>query len=256
MCLIAIAYKLHPDYPLLVAANRDEYYQRPTAAAEFWKEAPTLLAGRDLQAGGTWMGVTHGGRFAAITNHRNPSTTPAQPRSRGLLTLDFLLGEMSPAAYMEALAENAAAYAGFNLLVGTIESLYYYSNIEQQIRKLEPGIYSLSNALLDTPWPKQEMARKRMQRVLEQAVDHPQLQAVVANREVAADEQLPNTGVGKELERLLSAQFIVSEAYGTRATTSLWLDASGGFSWQESNYLQGGVFDASQDRLFSPGARE
>jgi uncharacterized protein with NRDE domain len=170
--------------------------------------------------------------------------------------VDFLLGEMSPAGYMESLAENAAAYAGFNLLVGTIESLYYYSNIAQQIRRLEPGIYSLSNALLNTPWPKQEMARIRMQGVLEQAVDHRQLQAVVANREVAADEQLPNTGVGKELERLLSAQFIVSEAYGTRATTSLWLDASGGFSWQESNYLQGGVFDASRDRLFSPYARE
>ncbi len=256
MCLIAIAYKSHPDYPLLVAANRDEYYQRPTAAAEFWKEAPTLLAGRDLQAGGTWMGITHGGRFAAITNHRNPPTTPAQPRSRGLLTLDFLLGDMSPAGYMEALAENAAAYAGFNLLAGTVENLYYYSNIEQQVRRLEPGIYSLSNALLDTPWPKQEMARSRMQSVVTQVVDHPQLQAVVANRKPAADEQLPNTGVGRDLERLLSAQFIVSEAYGTRATTSLWLDAGGGFSWQESNYLQGGVFDASQNRFFSPGARE
>jgi uncharacterized protein with NRDE domain len=256
MCLIAIAYKSHADYPLLVAANRDEYYQRPTAAAEFWEEAPTLLAGRDLQGGGTWMGVTHGGRFAAITNHRNPPTTPAKPRSRGLLTLDFLLGDMSPAQYMEELAENAAAYAGFNLLVGSVESLYYYSNIERQVRSLEPGIYSLSNALLDTPWPKQEMARSRMQSVVEQDVDHPQLQAVVADRQVAADEQLPNTGVGRELERLLSAQFIVSEAYGTRATTSLWLDASGGFSWQESNYRQGGIFDASADRRFSPGARE
>lgn len=256
MCLIAIAYKTHPDYPLLVAANRDEFYERPTAAAEFWEEAPTLLAGRDLQGGGTWMGVTHGGRFAAITNHRNPPTTPAQPRSRGLLTLDFLLGDMDPAVYMEALAENAADYAGFNLLVGTVENLYYYSNIERQVRRLKPGIHSLSNALLDTPWPKQELARKRMQSLLTQAVDHPQLQAVVADRTVVADEQLPQSGVGRELERILSAQFIVSEAYGTRATTSLWLDANGGFSWQESNYRRGGLFDASQDYLFNPCARE
>ena len=256
MCLIAIAYKVHPDYPLLVAANRDEYYERPTAVAEFWEEAPALLAGRDLQAGGTWMGVTREGRFAAITNHRNPPTTPAEPRSRGLLTLDFLLGDMSPVGYMEALADNAAAYAGFNLLVGTIESLFYYSNIEQQVRPLEPGIYSLSNALLDTSWPKQEMARSRMQGVIEQTVDHPQLQAVVADRSEVADEQLPNTGVGKELERLLSAQFIVSDAYGTRATTSLWLDRSGGFSWRESNYRQGGFFDAVQDHFFSPDGRE
>jgi uncharacterized protein with NRDE domain len=256
MCLIAIAYKTHPDYPLLVAANRDEYYERPSAAAEFWKEAPTLLAGRDLRGGGTWMGVTHGGRFAAITNHRNPPTTPAQPRSRGLLTLDFLLGDMSPAEYMQALADNAADYAGFNLLVGTIENLYFYSNIEQQVRRLKPGIYSLSNALLDTPWPKQELARSRMQSVVEEAVDHTRLQAVVADRSIFADEQLPNTGIGRELERLLSAQFIVSEAYGTRATTSLWLDTSGGFSWQESSYRQGGIFDASLDRFFNPGVRE
>jgi uncharacterized protein with NRDE domain len=256
MCLIAIAYKAHPDYPLLIAANRDEYYERPTAAAEFWKEAPTLLAGRDLRAGGTWMGVTREGRFAAITNHRNPPTTPAKPRSRGLLTVDFLRGDMSPPDYMDALADSAAAYAGFNLLVGTIDCLYYYSNIEQQVRRLGPGIYSVSNALLDSPWPKQEMARSRMQGLLKQAVDHPQLQAVVADRKVAADEQLPDTGVGKELERLLSAQFIVSEAYGTRATTSLWLNSGGGFSWQESNYRQGGIFDASQDRIFNPDGHE
>ena len=137
-----------------------------------------------------------------------------------------------------------------------VENLYYYSNIERRVRRLKPGIHSLSNALLDTPWPKQELARKRMQSLLTQAVEHPQLQAVVADRKVVADEQLPHTGVGRELERSLSAQFIVSEAYGTRATTSLWLDANGGFSWRESNYRRGGIFDASQDYLFNPCARE
>jgi uncharacterized protein with NRDE domain len=256
MCLIAFAYKTHPQYPLLVAANRDEFYERPTAAAAFWQEAPGLLAGRDLQAGGTWMGVTRQGRFSAITNHRNPPTTPAQPRSRGLLTLDFLLGEMNPGDYMQELAQTSAQYAGFNLLAGTADDLYYYSNVEQQVRALEPGIYSLSNALLNTPWPKQEMARSRMQGMLGDKVDHPQLQEVVSDRSAAIDEELPETGVGEELERLLSAQFIVSEAYGTRATTSLWVDCSGRFSLQESSYRQGGVFDSNQNWNISPAGRE
>ena len=124
MCLITFAYRAHADYPLLVAANRDEYYARPTAGLRFWEDLPDVAAGRDLQAGGTWLGITRSGRFAAITNHRNPPTTPASPRSRGMLTLDFLAGEAGPEGFLEKLAPRAGEYAGFNLLLGDDETLW------------------------------------------------------------------------------------------------------------------------------------
>jgi len=253
MCLISIAYQSHPDYPLLVAANRDEYHRRPTAGAQFWDDHPQLLAGKDLQAGGTWIGITRTGRFAAITNHRNPPSTRAQPRSRGFLTLDFLLGGMSAAHYLESVAARAGEYAGFNLIVGESGQLWYFSNIEQRVQQLGSGIYSLSNALLDSAWPKQVLASSEMRKHSQGKIDHPGLQAVVSSRVQVAEHQLPNTGIDLEFEKLLSAPFIVSPEYGTRATTSLWLDSSGHGDWLESS------FDAAGDKVlerrwqFNPG---
>lgn len=256
MCLIAIAYRIHPDYPLLVAANRDEFYHRPTAPAHFWEDAPGLLAGRDLQAGGTWMGITRAGRFAAITNHRNPPGVPEEPRSRGLLTLDYLRGEMSPASYLHTVAAEARSYAGFNLLIADREQLYYFSNVEQQVRELPAGIYSLSNALLDSSWPKQQLARAALQGLLSTAVDHAKLHAVVGDHLPAEDHLLPSTGIDRAMERLLSAQFIASESYGTRATTTCWLDSQGGIDWCESSYLPQGVFEARRQLRFNRDGRE
>ncbi len=251
MCLITFAYKAHPNYPLLVAANRDESYDRPTAAAGIWPGSPGLLAGKDLQAGGTWLGVTRQGRFAAITNHRNPPATPAEPASRGLLTLDFLQGDMSASDYVKDLSVQGGRYAGFNLIVADQQGMYYYSNVQQRARELAPGVYALSNALLDTDWPKAELARAKLKHLL--GIDHPefgQLRQTVASRELAADHELPDTGVGIEFERLLSAQFIVSESYGTRATTSLSIDLAGNIRFREDRYLPGGITEGCNEFEF------
>ena len=256
MCLISLAYQSHPDYPLLVAANRDEYYHRPTATAQFWEDAPQLLAGRDLQAGGTWMGITRSGRFAAITNHRNPPTTPDSPRSRGMLTLDFLLGDMSPVSYLESLLPEAGRYAGFNLLLADHCGLFYFSNTELEPKVLPAGVYSLSNGLLHSRWPKQEIARQKLQSLLTQSIDHRRLQATVSSREPAADEFLPDTGVGLEMERALSPQFITTTQYGTRATTSLWVAATGEVELCEQNYLVDGLSADCATWRFSLDGRE
>jgi uncharacterized protein with NRDE domain len=256
MCLISFAYKSHADYSLVVAANRDEYYQRPTAPATFWEDAPQLLAGKDLLAGGTWMGITRGGRFAAITNHRNPPTTPDQPRSRGLLTLDFLLGELSAAAYMEELAVTAGQYAGFNLLLADSEALFYLSNVEGGPERLEPGVYGLSNGSLYSGWPKQELARRRLGELLGNHIDHEALHETVTDREIAADNDLPDTGIGLEMERLLSPQFIRTPEYGTRATTSLWISASGAAALCEKSFRAGGEPDGRVSLEFNLDGRE
>ncbi len=253
MCLITFAHRWHRDYPLLVAANRDEYYARPAAGIHFWEEAPQLAAGRDLQAGGTWMGLTRGGRFAAITNHRNPPSTPDSPRSRGMLTLDFLAGSSSPGDYLGELAARAGEYAGFNLVIGDREQLWYFSNIENRARALAPGIYSLSNGLLDSGWPKQRRAEARLAQLQDAAVDHRQLEHTVSDRELAPDEQLPDTGVGLDLERALSSQFIVMPEYGTRATTTLSVHDSGQVEMVEREFGEGGSARESRSLSFLLG---
>ena len=240
MCLIIFAHQVHPDYPLLVAANRDEYYDRPTEAAGFWHEVPGLLAGRDRQAGGTWLGLTRNGRFAAITNHRNPPTTPLRPRSRGLLTRDYLSGDMHASDYLQSLQQSAEHYAGFNLLLGCPDTMYYYSNINGEALKLKPGIYGLSNALLDTPWPKVLLGTDKLRALMNTSPDHKDLQALVASRKCAVDTELPETGISVEMERLLSAQFIRSGSYGTRATTSIWRHRGGTSGFAESTWLATG----------------
>lgn len=241
MCLITFAHRAHSEFPLLVAANRDEYYDRPTAGIHFWDERPELAAGRDLAAGGTWMGITRSGRFAAITNHRNPPSTPAAPRSRGLLTLDFLAGSEEPGDYLAGLAAQGGQYAGFNLVVGQGEDLWYFSNIEGKPRRLASGVYSLSNGLLDSGWPKQRSAERRLAELLGRDIDHGLLEQTVNDRAPSEDAHLPDTGIGLELERALSSQFIVMPRYGTRATTTLAIHESGGVEMIEREYREGGL---------------
>jgi uncharacterized protein with NRDE domain len=262
MCLIIIAHRQHPGYPLLVAANRDEYHQRPTQAAQIWSGSDDLLAGKDLSAGGTWLGVTRAGRFAAITNHRNPPTTPGNPRSRGLLTLDYLRGSMGPGSYLQDLAREGAAYAGFNLLLGDGEELHYYSNIAGAPRQLAPGIYGVSNALLNTPWPKLNKGCRQLEKLLCSAEihdpeqGHARLADVVSDRTQEPDHALPDTGVDTELERLLSAQFICSEEYGTRATTTVLMQENGEITFSERSFLAGGIANGSCFFELNPGAGE
>ena len=234
MCLIAVAWKAHPAFRLVVAANRDEAYARPAAPAHWWMDAPELLAGRDLREGGTWMGVTRAGRFAAVTNFRDPgfAQLPHAP-SRGALVADFLRGGADAEAYARDLSARAAAYNGFNLLVGDAGGLFYLSNRAEGVRRLEPGVYGLSNHLLDTPWPKTVRARQAMADALAAADGSAAdgwesgLWEMLGTRVVAADDELPDTGVGREFERMLSPPFIRGDAYGTRASTVLTIATDG-----------------------------
>lgn len=235
MCLILFAYRVHPEYPLIVAANRDEYLDRPTEPAHFWKNPPDLLAGRDRVKGGTWMGITRGGQFAALTNYRNPSASLKNKKSRGLLVRDYLTGKLPPRKYLEELADHRASFPGFNLLVGNLRELWYYSNQTGALCPVEPGIHGLSNALLDTPWPKVIKGKKRLKAIL-QNPDPSSLFELLADEEQAPDEKLPDTGVGLERERLLSPIFIRMTGYGTRASTVLIVDTKGEVNFIERTF--------------------
>lgn len=223
MCLILFAYRAHLKYKLIVAANRDEFYERPTAPAHYWEDYPHILAGRDLNKMGTWMGVTKAGRFAALTNYRNPEEKTNEKRSRGELVGDFLKCDVHSEDYMQKVVKNRKLYPGYNLLVGDTNELYYYSNIEDKLLRVEPGIYGLSNKLLNTDWPKVKHGKERLSKIMcennETMVD--QLMASLQNTDPAPDEILPNTGVSLEWERILSPMFIKSESYGTRSSTVL-----------------------------------
>ncbi len=245
MCLLIFAHRPDADYPLVVAANRDEFHSRPTAPAAFWHGHPRLLAGRDLEQGGTWMGITRDGRFAAVTNFRDPARTAPAPRSRGALTLDFLLGDTSPQSYLDSIAPQVDEYAGFNLLLGEPGSLWYASNAGdptgRRSRDLAPGIYGLSNASLDTPWPKVELGKERLRHLLDGGIpDHEALASVVSDRTLAPSEALQLQGLNGEMDQLLSAQFINAGPYGTRACTTLWITAAGRVSWLERSYNEWG----------------
>ncbi len=238
MCLILVAWRVHPDYPLVVAANRDEFFARPTAAAARWAEAPQILAGRDLEAGGTWLGIAAGGRFAAVTNVREPGK-PQGPRSRGRLTADFLAGDMAAADYAAAI--DGSAYAGFNLLVGDGRELWYAANRIAAPRRLPPGIYGVSNHLLDTPWPKLATAKARFAAALPRLPASEAFFALLADDEIVPDAHLPATGVSLEWERRLSAIFVRSPDYGTRASTLVCVAADGSASFRERRFDAGGA---------------
>jgi uncharacterized protein with NRDE domain len=243
MCLIVFAVQSHPQRPLLVAANRDEFYRRPSAALEIWPEDPQVMAGRDLQGGGTWMGVGRDGRWAAVTNVRNPRDMQPGRRSRGWLVRDYLLGENGPGDFLERLQAEADAFPGFNLLVGAGGETWYFSNRSgTPPQRLAPGIYALSNALLNTPWPKVEGTRKDLAELL--AAPEPPgataLYDLLAHEKCAADEALPDTGVSREWERILSARFIRSKDYGTRCSTLLQVSCSGQVEFCERSFATPG----------------
>jgi uncharacterized protein with NRDE domain len=228
MCLILFAYECHPAYKLILAANRDEYYNRPTEPVKWWTDAPFLLAGKDLKAGGTWMGITQKGRIAALTNYRGPGSNKDNAPSRGSLVSDYLLSDISPSKYIETLRPKSAEYNGFNLIVGDINTLYYYSNKKEnsETSPLEPGIYGLSNAVLDTSWPKVVKGKQMFeQHVLNKAeVSTETIFSILSDTETPPDEELPDTGVGIEIERMLSPLFIKAPGYGTRSSTVLIID--------------------------------
>lgn len=238
MCLLLIAVEAHPEYRLILAGNRDEFYERPTAPAAWWENGSGILAGKDLRAGGTWLGVTRTGRVAALTNYRDPSLMLPDSPSRGELVTGFLKARSSPGEHLEALSERASGYNGFNLVAGDERGIFWYSNRGGEVRRLGPGIHGLSNHLLDTPWPKVEKSKHALRRILEAGkdLDPEALFSMMRDESLAPDNALPDTGVGLEWERILSAIFIRSPEYGTRSTTLFFLDRRGVATFYERTY--------------------
>ena len=240
MCLIVFANNVHPKYKLIFAANRDEFYNRPSEQAEFWKEYPDLLAGKDLQAGGTWMGITKQGKFAAITNFRDLKNHTNDAPSRGNLTLDFLINDDSPGEYYNKLKPALNDFNGFNLLLGNVDELFYFSNKTEGLQKLQTGIHGISNAILNTPWPKVERSKRHLESLIQQEdINVWEVIAILKDTSIAKDEELPDTGVGLDLERMLSPVFIKSEKYGTRCSSVVMVDKENNVKFVEKFFFDG-----------------
>lgn len=249
-----------PCWPVLIAANRDEFHRRPTKAAGPWPGHPRVWAGRDLQAGGTWLGCTQTGRYALLTNYREPSVTvPKGAPSRGALVRNYLLSETAPEQYLHALAADGLERAGFNLIAGTLTEGWYYSNRAKARtpQRLAPGTYVLSNHLLDTPWPKTQRLRTALSALPpEQWIRHPdQVFAILRDTTPARPEALPQTGLSPDLERLLSSPFIVSPEYGTRCSSVLALAAEGEALLCEQSYDAAGHATERHDWRTGPSVK-
>ena len=242
MCLVIFAYKVHPQYPLIITANRDEFYKRPTVGAHWWESKPNVLAGRDLKGGGTWLGVSKSGKFATLTNYRDLQHMRKDAPTRGALVTDYLENdELTAMAYLQSI-ENDEAFNGYNLLLYENGQLFWHSNVSAKTEELESGIYGLSNAQLDTPWPKVLRGKQFLQKWMQK--DFPNLDAEEAfaylqNRERPKDADLPDTGVGIEWERFLSPMFIEEpkHQYGTRCSTVVLIDKNAEVSFEERVYV-------------------
>ena len=247
MCLIVFAWQAHPHYRLIVAANRDELHQRAALAAGWWPEEPTVLAGRDLQADGTWLAIARSGRFATVTNYHEHRHIDGAPKSRGALVTAFVTAEEGPQTYVEALDESQ--YAGFSLLAAEGDELAYVSNRGDPPRLLPPGIYGLSNAALDTPWPKLVRSRERLRELLQaDAVAEEDLLHLLADRtpaEVSVSDDLPFT-----LAQNISSPFIVSSEYGTRCSTALLFTHDGQITFNERRFDSDGAISGESHFSF------
>ncbi|WP_068827590.1 NRDE family protein [Pseudomonas sp. BMS12] len=234
MCLIVFAWRPEHALPLVLAANRDEFYDRASLPLGEWPDLPGVYAGRDLQAGGTWLGVNGRGRFAALTNIRDPQLAKG-PNSRGELPVEFLRGELDAEAFLAELQPRLELYSGFNLLLGDRHALYYFNSEEGQVRRLAPGLYGLSNAELDTPWPKVLRASERLAACLETPQPGDLLE-LMRDRSQPPRALLPDTGIGVDWELLLSSMFIVGPGYGTCSSSALLLGADGEVHLVERRY--------------------
>lgn len=240
MCLLLLSWKTHPKYPLILAGNRDEFYNRPTQPLHKWNQNPPIVAGRDLKSGGTWLGISVNGRFSAVTNFRDPSALRNEVRSRGELVTNFLTCSLPAVQSAEKIAENAGEYNGFNLIVGDGEKLWYLNETGQPISEIPPGTHVLSNARLNTPWPKALWSLKQFQILISSEEIVPELFfKLLLDSKTFPDSELPSTGVSVEMERSLSALFIRMPGYGTRSSALLTLDHEGQFSFTERTYNNG-----------------
>lgn len=241
MCLITFAYKAHPKYELILASNRDEFYGRPTRSAQFWEQEghPDILAGKDLEAGGSWLAVHKDGRWGAVTNYRDPSIQKEDPPSRGELVMDYLDSKQTAMNYLQDLSQKAADYNGFNLLLWDQKGFYHYSNQNKKVTRISEGVHGLSNALLDTSWPKLEQANTTLTKLMDDKNDiqKEDLFELLKDETKAPEEKLPVTGIPKELEKAVSSIFIKTPKYGTRCSTILLIDKAGHIDFTERSYL-------------------
>ena len=237
MCLIAFNWNNHPTYKLILIANRDEFYHRKTRSVHFWEDNPNILAGKDLEAGGTWMGVSKKGKFTALTNYRDIANLKTEAPSRGMLTMDYLNNGQHPKDYLAEKAPDAKAYNGFNLLTGTSDELFYFSNYENKIRKLESGLYGLSNHLLNTPWYKVEKVKQKLSESIQKnSIDVQILLNLLNDPEKPEDSLVQQTGLPMDKEKMLSSMFIESPDYGTRCSSVLLIDYNNHVSFTEKIY--------------------
>lgn len=243
MCLIALALNAHPRYPLVITANRDEFHERPSAAADWWPTQPQVFGGRDLLQGGSWLAIARDRRWAMVTNVRRMVQPDPLAPSRGLLVSDYFASPQTPAGYLAQLGAAAPAYAGFNLLIGTGTQAHYATNHPQfRSAALAPGIHAVSNASLDTPWPKLNRLRAALSRWCAQGHEEfDDLFAALADERPAVDSELPDTGIGLEMERFLSSPFIRSARYGTRASTVLAMASDGRTHFVERRFGANGT---------------
>jgi uncharacterized protein with NRDE domain len=256
MCLLVLAWNTHPRYRLVVAANRDEYHERPTAALGRWPFPDDILAGRDLRAGGTWLGIDRRRRFGIVTNFRDLMRAPPEAPSRGKLIPGYLTGAGGPGEYLTAL-EGTAGYGGFNLLLADEQSLWYASNRGTPFaRALSPGVHGLSNETLDTPWPKLRRVRRGFEEWLGGGigVESGELFALLGDRTPAtAEEGLPSTGLSPEWERTLSSPFVLDERYGTRSSTIVAIEPGGACYLAERRFYPDGVLTGETEYRLAPG---
>ena len=256
MCLILFAFRAQAAYPLVIAANRDEAYARPAAPAAFWRDHPDIYGGRDLEMGGTWLALTTGGRFAAVTNFRDGYPKGVAPRSRGDISSTFLTGDESAPSYLESVAARGADYAGFCTLAGDLDALWFLSNRghgDHGAMRVEPGVHGLSNHLLDTPWPKVAQGRQELEAHLngDASTLAERLYAMLADRTAAPPAALPDTGMGALREKQLAPKFIaVDDRYGTRASTVVIVDRAGGVTYSERSFGARGKFLGEITRRF------
>ncbi len=256
MCLILFAYKAHADYPLVVAANRDESYVRPTARAAFWQDHPHIYGGRDLEMHGTWLALSTSGRMAAMTNFRDGYPKGTAPRSRGEIAGGFITGGAGARSYLDTIAARGAQYAGFCTLAGDLNSLWFLSNRGNGVTHVEPGVHGLSNHLLDTPWPKVTQGREELASHLDGDPSTPtltqRLYAMLSDRSVAPPEALPDTGMGIQREKQLAPKFIaVDDRYGTRASTVIIVDRDRNATYSERSFGGRGKFMGEVTRRFT-----
>jgi len=240
MCVLTFSYKNHKNYELIVAANRDEFYERPTKPAQFWEDNNYIYGGRDLKGGGSWLALSTKGKFAAITNYRDLSAIDPNAPSRGNLINDFLMNDYTADEYSQNLINEGKKYNGFNLVYTDFNKMYYYNNVTNEAKELPPGTYGLSNAFLDTDWPKLTDLKTGFEEAIkDDEPDFDKLFSVLDARSVYPDELLPDTKIGLELERVLSSIFIVSPKYGTRSSTVLSISKTRVCRFAEKTFNKG-----------------